>query len=183
MAHLWHDVIIGPESPNIFNAVIEIPRYDKNKYELDKVTGTIRCDRVLDSSVIYPENYGFIPQTYAMDNDPLDVLVLGRFPIHPGTHLRARAIGVVKMKDGGVRDDKIIAVHVDDPSVAEYEDAHALKDYRIQEIQRFLDDYKKYEKKKVEVGDFGTAAEAKLIIQQSFDEYQKRVQNGKIIRP
>ena len=75
-SHPWHDLHIGDEAPHLFNAVIEIPRGSKVKYELDKATGLLYVDRILYSSVVYPHNYGFIPQTLCEDNDPLDVLVL-----------------------------------------------------------------------------------------------------------
>ena len=92
----------------------------KNKYELDKETGLLRLDRVLYSAVHYPANYGFIPRTFCEDGDPLDALVLGQEPVTPLTMLEARAIGVMRMRDEKGLDDKIIAVHIDDPAFAEY---------------------------------------------------------------
>ncbi|PHT39691.1 Soluble inorganic pyrophosphatase [Capsicum baccatum] len=98
-AHPWHDLEIGPEAPNVFNVVIEITKGSKVKYELDKKTGLIKVDRVLYSSVVYPQNYGFIPRTLCEDNDPMDVLVLMQEPVLPGCFLRARAIGLMPMID------------------------------------------------------------------------------------
>src|SRR5437868_10547606 len=107
----WHDVDLGEEAPEIFRCIIEIPIGSKVKYELDKATGLLRVDRVLFSSVRYPANYGFIPRTYCDDNDPLDVLVLGQVEVAPLTLMRAKPIGVMKMRDQGEGDDKIVAVH------------------------------------------------------------------------
>src|ERR1700760_2419799 len=113
--HPWHDVELGNEAPKIVNAVIEIPKGSKTKYELDKNSGLIRVDRILFSSVHYPANYGFFPQTLSPDGDPLDVLVLGQEAVVPLAIVRAKPIGVMKMLDQGESDDKIIAVHADDP--------------------------------------------------------------------
>src|ERR1051325_7349548 len=113
--HPWHEVEIGTDSPNVVNAVIEIPKGSKTKYELDKKSGLIKVDRVLFSSVHYPANYGFIPRTYCGDHDPLDILVLGQDPVVPLSIMRAKPIGVMKMVDQGESDDKIVAVHADDP--------------------------------------------------------------------
>src|SRR5512147_1578357 len=117
--HAWHDVTPGRNLPLEFMTVIEIPMGSSVKYELDKKTGLIRLDRVLYSAVYYPANYGFIPQTYAEDGDPLDVLVLCQEAVVPLTLVTARAIGLMTMLDGGKRDHKILAVCVDDPVYAE----------------------------------------------------------------
>src|SRR6478736_3800575 len=120
--HAWHDVELGEAIESGFRAVIEIPKGSKVKYELDKGTGLLKVDRILYSAVHYPANYGFIPRTYCPDGDPLDVLVLGQEPVAPGVLLRARAIGVMRMRDEKGQDDKVIAVHTDDPDVAGYRD-------------------------------------------------------------
>src|SRR5947199_5121416 len=115
MSHAWHDVQIGEKAPAEFMAVVEIPAGSNVKYELDKATGLLRVDRVLYSAVHYPANYGFIPQTYAEDDDPLDVLVLCQEPVAPLTLVRSRTIGLMTMLDAGKRDHKILAVAMDDP--------------------------------------------------------------------
>ena len=101
MTHPWHDVTPGENLPSEFNALVEIPMGSSVKYELDKKTGLLRLDRVLYSAVYYPANYGFIPQTFAEDDDPLDVLVLCQEPLSPLTLVSARAIGLMTMIDGG----------------------------------------------------------------------------------
>ena len=123
MIHPWHDVTPGEELPQEFNAVIEIPFGSSVKYELDKATGLIKLDRVLYSAVYYPANYGFIPQTLAEDDDPLDVLVLCQETVVPLTLIHARAIGLMTMIDGGKKDHKIIAVATDDPEFNSYREA------------------------------------------------------------
>src|SRR5438445_3327699 len=115
MTHAWHDVTPGEHLPSAFTAVIEIPMGSSVKYELDKETGLLRLDRILYSAVYYPANYGFIPQTLAEDDDPLDVLVLCQEPVSPLTLVNARPIGLMTMTDTGKRAHKILAVARDDP--------------------------------------------------------------------
>ena len=107
--NIWHDLDPKRITENRFEALIEIPRGSKAKYELDKETGLLRLDRVLYTSTVYPANYGFIPRTLADDGDPLDVLVLCNEAIFPMTLLTCMPIGVIKMIDGGELDEKIIA--------------------------------------------------------------------------
>src|SRR5450432_186346 len=114
MLHAWHDVTPGEKLPSVFTAVIEIPMGSSVKYELDKQTGLLRLDRILYSAVYYPANYGFIPQTFAEDDDPLDVLVLCQEAVVPLPIIHARAIGLMTMFDAGKQDHKIIAVEVDE---------------------------------------------------------------------
>ena len=147
VAHPCHDVPIGEEAPEEFNALIEIAKGSKVKYELDKGTGLLMVDRVLYSSVIYPANYGFIPRTLGDDDDPLDVLVLMQEPVQPLSILRARPIGMMHMVDEGENDEKIICVHLDDPEYLLYEHFDELPEHRLVELQRFFQDYKVLEGK------------------------------------
>src|SRR5205809_5795777 len=123
MTHAWHDVTPGERLPAEFTAVVEIPMGSSVKYELDKKTGMLRLDRILYSAVYYPASYGFIPQTLAEDDDPLDVLVLCQEAVAPLTLLKARAIGVMTMLDSGKRDHKILAVAVNDPEYNSFKEA------------------------------------------------------------
>jgi len=171
--HPWHEVETGDESPKVVNAIIEVPKGSKIKYELEKKSGLIKVDRILFSSVHYPANYGFIPQTYCEDHDPLDILVLGQEAVAPLSILRAKPIGVMKMVDQGEADDKIIAVHADDPEYAHYNSIDELPPHRLTEVKRFFEDYKILEKKSVVVERFLSEKDALKIIQNSLELYTK----------
>jgi len=173
--HAWHDVELGEQIERHFNAVIEIPKGSKVKYELDKATGLLWLDRVLHSAVHYPANYGFLPRTFCDDGDPLDVLVLGQEPVVPLCVLRARAIGVLGMRDDKGRDDKIIAVHIDDPEYAHYEDIAQLPPHRLKELERFFMDYKVLERKAVSVEGMRGRAEAERVMREAAALYRQRI--------
>ncbi|CAI0417804.1 unnamed protein product [Linum tenue] len=174
-AHPWHDLEIGNATHIVYKQVVEITKGSKVKYELDKKTGMIKVDRILYSSVVYPHNYGFIPRTLCEDNDPLDVLVLMQEPVLPGCFLRARAIGLMPMIDQGEKDDKIIAVCVDDPEYKYYNDIKQLPPHRLMEIRRFFEDYKKNENKEVAVNEFLPSDSATEAIQYSMDLYAEYI--------
>lgn len=171
--HPWHDVLIGEDAPNEIQAVIEIPKGSKVKYELDKDTGLIRVDRVLYSSVIYPANYGFIPQTLGDDHDPLDLLVLMQEQVVPLSILRVKPIGMMTMIDQGDADEKIICVHMDDPEYRDFNHISELAHHRLDELRRFFEDYKKLEHKEVLVQDFLGPEEARKAILHSMKLYSK----------
>jgi inorganic pyrophosphatase len=174
MAHPWHDLPNNPDTvETFFNVVIEIPRGSRVKYELDKPSGMLRVDRVLYSAVFYPCNYGFLPRTYCGDGDPLDVLVLGHEPVVPLSIMRARAIGVMRMKDGGEEDDKIIAVHIDDPAVNGFRDIAELQPHAVQEIARFFKDYKALEPgKTIAIEQMGDAVQATKAVREAIALYR-----------
>ena len=172
MTHAWHDVTPGVRLSGEFLAVIEIPMGSSVKYELDKATGMLRVDRILYSAVYYPANYGFIPQTYAEDNDPLDVLVLCQEPVQPLALIKARAIGLMSMIDSGASDDKIIAVATGDPEFSSYLEARDLPPHRLLVLRRFFQDYKQLEGKKVEVEEIRPAYAALNVIEKSLARYK-----------
>lgn len=172
MTHPWHDVKPGSDLPLNFTAVIEIPLGSNVKYELDKETGLLRVDRVLYSAVYYPANYGFIPQTLAEDDDPLDVLVLCQEAVAPLTLVKARAIGLMTMIDTGKPDHKILAVAVDDPEYQDIHDYRELSTHRLLSLRRFFQDYKTLEHKVVEVDEFQQPAAALPIISRSLEQYR-----------
>ena len=167
MAHPWHDVALPKDLQAWFPAFIEIPKGSKIKYELDKPTGLLRVDRVLYSAVHYPANYGFVPRTLCEDRDPIDVLVLGQEPVGPQVLVRARAIGAMRMRDDQGQDDKLIAVHEDDPEYVGYRTINDLPPHRLQALERFFLDYKILEGKEVVVDRFLDLAEAQSILQKS----------------
>jgi inorganic pyrophosphatase len=181
MIHPWHEVtpgVEGLELPNYFRAVIEIPKGSSNKYELDKSSGLLKLDRVLSSAVYYPANYGFIPQTLAEDDDPLDVLVYCTEEIPPLTLCEARAVGVMTMLDHGSPDHKIIAVLVQDPIYAERTNVKDFPGHIFKMLRRFFEDYKTLEGKDVEVDEVKPVEAAHKIIEDSLARYSKARRTG-----
>lgn len=168
----WHNVSFGDKSPEVINGIIEIPKGSRAKYELDKESGLLRLDRVLYSSVYYPANYGFIPQTYCDDKDPLDILILSQIDVVPMCIVEAKVIGVMRMIDGGEADDKIIAVAAGDPSVNHINDISELPQHFISELRSFFEDYKKLEKKSVIVEDFQNRKIALEIVEKAIEDYK-----------
>jgi inorganic pyrophosphatase len=178
MMHAWHDVTPGEHLPLEFMSVIEIPMGSSVKYELDKETGLLRLDRILYSAVFYPANYGFIPQTLAEDDDPLDVLVLCQEPVAPLTLVNARAIGLMTMIDSGKKDHKILAVAVDDPEYNGFREAQELPSHRLNMLRRFFQDYKTLEGKAVAVDDFQPAEATLGVIEEALARYSAERRRG-----
>jgi inorganic pyrophosphatase len=174
MAHPWHEIPIGDEAPDTFNVVIEVPQGSKVKYELKKETGSLMVDRVLYSSVIYPWNYGFIPQTLAEDDDPLDAIILMQAPVAPLALLEVRPIGMLNMVDEGENDENIICVLVDDPHFNSYTSVTELPDHIWKEMEQFFDTYKELEVKETSVHGVVGPEEAKKIVQESITRYDEQ---------
>lgn len=171
--NIWHDINKERIKKESFIAVIEIPKGSKKKYELDKETGLIILDRVLFASTHYPANYGFIPRTYAGDNDPLDVLVLCQEDIEPMSLVECYPIGIMKMIDQDEVDEKIIAVPYSDPSMNEYKDISELPKHLLTEIGHFFETYKILEGKQTYILDVEGREEAEKIIDQAIENYEK----------
>ncbi|MBZ0207723.1 MAG: inorganic diphosphatase [Flavobacteriales bacterium] len=167
----WHDVELGPDAPDVVQAIIEISKGSKAKYELDKASGMLRLDRVLYSSVHYPANYGFMPRTLGDDHDPLDILVLSQIDIQPMCIARAKVIGVMRMLDNGEGDDKLIAVAADDISMAHVKGIEDLPEHVGSEIIQFFREYKRLENKTVEVEELQDEVVAKEILRKAITDY------------
>jgi inorganic pyrophosphatase len=178
MLHAWHDVTPGNRLPEEFNSVIEIPFGSSIKYELDKASGLIKLDRILYSAVYYPANYGFIPQTFAEDDDPLDVLVFCQEAVVPLTIIHARVIGLMTMIDQGNKDHKIISSATNDPEFNSYHEANQMPPHRLLMLRRFFQDYKQLEGKAVEVDEIRPAAEAYPIITAALQRYSEQRRKG-----
>lgn len=178
MIHAWHDITPGELIPREFNSVIEIPFGSSVKYELDKQSGLIKLDRVLYSAVYYPANYGFIPQTLAEDDDPLDVLVFCQEPVVPLTIIHARTVGLMTMLDSGKKDHKIIAVATKDPEFNSYREASEMPEHRMTMLRRFFQDYKLLEGKKVEVDEIQPTEKAFPVIEDALHRYSQQRRKG-----
>ncbi|MDP8926208.1 MAG: inorganic diphosphatase [Actinomycetota bacterium] len=174
MTHPWHDVPIGDDVPDEINIVVEISKGSKVKYELDKDTGLLEVDRVLYSSVVYPENYGFIPRTLADDDDPLDAIVLMQEPIQPMSLLEVRPIGLLPMVDEGENDENILCVHVEDPQYESITHVNELPEHRLNEIKQFFKEYKNLEGKEVEVGEISGPEDAVEYIRRALERYKNQ---------
>jgi len=171
--NIWHDIDAGRITPESFWAVIEISKGGKSKYELDKETGLLKLDRILFTSMQYPANYGFIPRTYADDFDPLDVLVLCSESLVPLTLVRCSPIGILRMIDEGMVDEKIIAVCDNDPFYDMYTDIEQLPPHIFAEIRHFYEVYKTLEHKETIVKEIEDHEQAEHIIKQCIENYNK----------
>ena len=173
--HPWHEVSTGINPPTHINAIIEIPKGSRAKYEIDKDRGLIKLDRVIYASMYYPLNYGFIPQTLGEDGDPLDIVVLTQVSVVPLCIIPSKVIGVMQMIDRGEADEKIIAVAEQDPSVAHIENVRDLPGYLLSELRHFFENYKTLENKKVVINDFLSKEEAFAVITASMAHYDKMI--------
>lgn len=171
--HPWHHISYGKNVPEEVTAIIEISRGSKAKYEVDKESGLLKLDRVLHSAFYYPINYGFIPQTYAGDGDPLDILVLSQVDIEPLSLVNAKVIGVMRMIDKGI-DDKIISVCVNDIAVAHINALDELPPHLMSEIKHFFEQYKQLEHTTVVVDEFYGKEKAYEIINQNIQDYKDK---------
>ena len=171
--NIWHDLDLKRITPEEFIVCIEISKNSKMKYELDKETGRLILDRVLFTSTHYPANYGFIPKTYAGDDDPLDVLVLCQAEIIPLCLVKCRPIGVIKMIDNDQVDEKVIAVPVGDPSWNSYKNIDELPEHILDEMRHFFGVYKQLEGKTTSIVETRGPIEAERIISAAIQRYQE----------
>lgn len=170
----WHDISPTRIRPDEFMAVIEISKGGKNKYELDKESGMLRLDRVLHTSTHYPANYGFIPRTYSEDGDPLDALVLCSESIMPMTLVQCRPIGVLRMLDDGMTDEKIISVCISDPFYSTYHEIEELPPHLFHEIRHFYEVYKMLENKETMVKQIEGRLSAEVAIAKCIELYKSK---------
>ncbi|GIW68795.1 inorganic diphosphatase [Candidatus Parcubacteria bacterium] len=170
--NLWHDVPAG--DAEIVNVIIEIPRFSKNKYEIDKETGLIKLDRPMHTAQDYPFDYGFIPQTYWDDADPLDVVVLTTYPLLPGILVEARPVGIMAMTDDGEDDHKLIAVPAEDPRFAGVKDLNDINSHTLKEMEHFFSTYKALQNKEVVVKGFEGAQAARKAVERAKDLYRQK---------
>ncbi len=172
--NVWHDVAVGDNPPELVNAIIEITRGSRSKYEIDKETGLLMLDRILHSAVHYPANYGLIPRTLGDDNDPLDVLVLTYAETPPLCLVPTRIIGVMGMIDGGEGDDKLIGVAANDVTVEHIKDIDDIPERQLAGITDFFGQYKRLEQKTVEITGVKGKEEAFRIIREGIERYNQK---------
>lgn len=171
MMNIWHDIRKDRIFPTDFISVIEISKGSNKKYELDKETGMLSLDRILFTATHYSMNYGFIPRTYGDDKDPLDVLVLCSEAIEPMTLVRSYPIGIMRMTDGGMGDEKIIAIPYGDPTYMGYTDVKELPKHIFDELRHFFSIYKSLEGKNTVVKEVGGPIEAVGCIEKCMQNY------------
>lgn len=178
MMNLWRELRTGPNAPEIIYTLVEIPKGSRNKYEYNKEFGVIKLDRVLYSSLHYPGDYGLIPQTFYDDGDPLDILVMVNEPTFPGCIIEARPIGIFRMLDKGVADDKILAVPARDPIFTDYHDITDIPKHYLAEVGHFFEVYKDLEGMRTKPIGWENAATAKTEILRAMKLYQDRFHMG-----
>jgi inorganic pyrophosphatase len=173
MMHLWHDVDPGTEDE--VNVIVEINKGSKNKYEIDKESGLIALDRVAYTTQDFPFDYGFIPQTYWDDKDPMDAVLLTTYPLIPGLLVKTRPIGIINMIDSGDADDKLICVPTDDPRFADIVDIEDINKHTLKEMEHFYTTYKKLQNKEVVISGFKGAVEAKKAFLRGVALYKEKI--------
>lgn len=170
----YSHVPAGTHIPDVVNAIVEIPKGRRNKFEVDKVTGLMKLDRYLYSSSHYPGDYGFIPQTLAEDGDALDVLVMVNEPTFTGCLIETRVIGLFRMKDRGLNDFKVLGVPHSDPLFAEYRDLGDVPRHFLREVEHFFAVYKQLEGASTETLDWASASEGIAEVRRAVDRYSHR---------
>jgi len=170
--NLWHQLPSGPYVPDKVYCIVEIPKGSRNKYEYSKKAGVIKLDRVLYSPMHYPSDYGLIPQTYAEDGDPLDILVMVNEPTFAGCVIEARPIAIFHMIDRGDSDDKVLAVPATDPIFDDYHDINDVPRHFLNEIAHFFQTYKQLQGIEVTPKGWDNASVAREVILASIQRYK-----------
>jgi inorganic pyrophosphatase len=164
---------LGEQAPEAINVIVEIPSGSRNKYEYDKALDIFRLDRALHSPVYYPGDYGFVPRTLALDDDPLDVLILVSEPTFSGCLVVARPIGILAMTDDGKSDDKVLAVPVGEPEYADVHNYTQIFAHQLRKIEHFFATYKLLEGKQTSTHGWSDAAQARRIIMEAADRFDE----------
>lgn len=162
----------------VLKTIVEIPQGSQNKYEYDAAAGRIRLDRVLSTSMHYPANYGFIPETWAEDNDPLDVLIFGSGALFPGVVADVRVLGVLMMTDEHGPDAKIVGVIDTDPRSRHVTSINDLGAHCLKETRHFFEQYKVLQGLSTDVGAYHGTLEAEQLIEAARKRFQRRQQRG-----
>ncbi len=173
--NLWKDVPSGDNPPITLNAVIEVISGSRDKYEYNSEWEVFVLDRVIPSSVIFPVEYGFIPQTWSDDGDPLDIMVLSYEPLEVGCVVKVRVIGALIIEDEHGDDPKILSVIVNDPRFSGYNDIQDIHGHKLKEIQEFYETYKRLEPHKwVKFKEWKGANDAQKIVDYSLNLFKNK---------
>jgi len=178
--NLWKDIPTGDKPPGLVNMVVEVISGSRDKYEYKIDWEVFVLDRVLHSSVVFPVEYGFVPQTWFDDNDPLDIMVMSYEPLEVGCVVKTRVIGALIMEDEEGEDPKILSVPTGDPRFDGYDDLDDVHPHVLREIQEFFEVYKRLEPRKwVKFKAWKNAQEAKKIVSYALDLYKRRTSEKK----
>lgn len=172
--HMWHNLASGPKPPELLYAVIETPKGSRNKYEYSKTAGVIKLDRVLYSPLHYPGDYGFIPQSFFEDGDPMDILVMMNEATFPGCVVEARALATLKMVDSGEKDYKVLAVPNTDPNFMHYQSDKDLPKHFMDEVKHFFMVYKELQGAHVDNQGWVGTEETHELIRRSIQHYRDK---------
>lgn len=178
--HLWHNLAPGPREPETVYAVIEVPKGSRNKYEYSKTAGVIKLDRVLYSPLHYPGDYGFIPQTYFEDGDPMDILVMMNESTFPGCVVEARTLGMLKMVDDEDPDYKVLAVPATDPNFNHLQTFDDIPEHFLKEVRHFFMIYKQLQGANVVDKGWVGMQETHEAIEASIAHYRREYPGGKL---
>ncbi len=172
--NLWKDIPFGENAPDEINVIVEISKWSKNKYEVDKETGIIALDRVAHTAQDFPFDYGFVPQTLWDDGDALDVIILTTYPLNTGVMVNVRPVAIMHMLDSGDNDDKVIAVPVNDPRWDDVKELEDINKHTIKEMEHFYSTYKKIQNKDVKITGFDNKSTAEDAIKRSIKLYKEK---------
>jgi inorganic pyrophosphatase len=172
--NVWKDIPVGDKPPILLNMVIEVISGSRDKYEYRSDWESFVLDRVIPSSVVFPVEYGFVPQTWAEDDDPLDIMVLSYQPLEVGCIVKVRVIGALIVEDEKGKDTKILSVPVNDARFDGYKDICDAHPHMLREIQEFFETYKRLEPHKwVKFKEWKNAEETKAIVTATMDKYER----------
>jgi len=182
--NVWRDIPAGDKPPQLVNMVIEVATGSRDKYEYNSNWESFVLDRIIPSSVVFPVDYGFVPQTLYDDNDPLDIMVLTYEPLEVGCIVKVRVIGALIVEDENGEDAKILSALVNDARLDGYNDITDVHPHELREIQEFFETYKRLEPHKwVKIKEWQNSKDAQKIVTYSIKKYHKMTQTPKRAKP
>lgn len=172
--NLWKDIPAGENPPEILNMIVEVASGSRDKYEYDITSGVFFLDRIIPSPVVFPVEYGFVPQTWFKDNDPLDIMALSYEPFKIGCLIKVKVIGAAIIEDEKGEDPKILSIPLNDQRFKGYNDIEDVHPNKLREIQEFFETYKRLEPHKwVKFKEWKNATEAMEIVNQAIEKFKE----------